>query len=146
MNESCENTNSCLNRREFLVKAGILAGGLALTVSGLSNVFAQEADSITVVIDAKSKLNKVGGSQTFKTKSGKIVIIRTGESEYKAFQAKCPHKGGPVKYDAAKNQLSCGWHDSIFDMEGKTLSGPSKKPLNVFMAESGDKSVKIKLS
>jgi cytochrome b6-f complex iron-sulfur subunit len=106
---------------------------------------AQSEETVTVTISEKSKLNKVGGSDTIKTKSGKILVVRTGETEFKAFLAKCPHKGGPIKYDTTKNQLFCPWHDSIFTMEGSNVSGPAKTPLPTFAVEAGDKAVTVKL-
>ena len=146
MSDICENKSSCSNRREFLVKAGIITGGLFLTISGLSNVSAQESDTFTLAIDAKSKLNTVGGSEVVKTKVGKIVVVKTNDNEYLAFTAKCPHKGGPVRYNSTNKQLSCSWHDSIFDLEGKNVSGPAKKTLKLYPTESADKSVKINLA
>jgi cytochrome b6-f complex iron-sulfur subunit len=146
MEKQChESENPCPGRREFLVKAGMIAGSLVLTISGLSHALANPEEDITVTIDNKSKLNKIGGSETIKSRSGKILVVRTGETEFKAFSAKCPHKGGPIKFDTDKNQLYCPWHDSIFGLDGQNISGPAKIPLSVYPAEAGDKTVVVKV-
>jgi nitrite reductase/ring-hydroxylating ferredoxin subunit len=150
----CEDTEkSCGGRREFLVKASAIAGGLALTLSGLNQVNAQQTmsdemkkkddkdkkkvqDELTVKLDDKSPLNKVGGSDTFKTDSGKVIVVRMSETSFKAFNAKCPHKGGPIKYDEKNKQFTCGWHESLFDTNGKVTHAPANTDLQPFTTQS----------
>jgi Rieske Fe-S protein len=145
--ENCNEKEVCGNRREFLIKTAMIAGGVVLTLSNARNIFAADSEEITIVIDEKSKLNKVGGSETVKSKgSGKILVIRTGETEFKAISAKCTHSGGPVKYNSESKKASCGWHDSVFELDGKVVSGPAKSALAVFVAESKENSVVVKVS
>jgi nitrite reductase/ring-hydroxylating ferredoxin subunit len=135
--ENCDEKKDCNGRREFLVKTSALAGGLLLTLSGASVVKAQDkAEEITLKLDDKSSLSKVGGSQTVESKGGKVIVVRLSETSFKAFSAKCPHSGGPIEFDAKSNQLSCPWHGSKFDTEGKKLSGPSKKDLSVYSTQN----------
>ncbi len=138
----CDKKSDCGGgRREFLVKASALAGGLVLSLSG-ANVLADDKNKkgdgsgeAVLKLDAKSPLNKVGGSDTVKTDAGKVVVVRTGEMEFKAFTAKCPHEGGPIKYDDKTKQLYCSWHDSRFDTTGKVVKGPSKVDLQNFQTQ-----------
>jgi nitrite reductase/ring-hydroxylating ferredoxin subunit len=149
----CQNTDvkDCNGRREFLVKASAIAGGVVLSLSGLSAAQAQKMDKdksmkkdgdgmnedLVLKLDAASPLGKVGGNQTVETKSGKVIIIRTGEMAFSAFRAKCPHKGGPIKYDEKTKQLFCPWHDSHFDATtGSVLKDPAKEPLTAFTTSS----------
>jgi nitrite reductase/ring-hydroxylating ferredoxin subunit len=140
----CELTeNPCNGRREFLVRATAVAGGLALTLSNLNNVSAKNVDDddkkqeeVFVKIDGTSGLSKVGGSETVKTEAGKVIVVRTADSEYKAFKAKCPHKGGPIKFDATKQMFTCDWHESLFDKSGKVTNGPAKTDLTAFASET----------
>jgi Rieske Fe-S protein len=63
------------------------------------------------------------------TKSGNVVVVRTGETTFVAFSAKCPHSGGPVGYDADTKGFSCPWHGSTFGPDGKNTGGPARRPL-----------------
>jgi nitrite reductase/ring-hydroxylating ferredoxin subunit len=140
---TCEVENtSCGGRREFLVRATAVAGGLALTLSNLNTVSAKDDDKdkkpeeVFVKIDGTGGLSKVGGSEIVKTESGKVIVVRTADKEYKAFKAKCPHKGGPLKFDEAKQMFTCGWHESLFDKTGKVTNGPAKENLTTFVSET----------
>jgi Rieske Fe-S protein len=151
----CEETEkNCGGRRDFLVKASAIAGGLALTLSGLNQtVSAQEMisndkkksddkdkkkgqDELVLKLDDKSSLNKVGGSDTFKTDSGKVIVVRMSETSFKAFNAKCPHSGGPIKWNNDKQIFTCGWHESLFDKDGKVTHAPAKTDLQSFGTQS----------
>ncbi len=140
---ACDLTEkSCGGRREFLVRATAVAGGLALTLSNLNNVSAktvegdEKSEEVFVKIDGTSGLSKVGGSETVKTEAGKVIVVRTADTEYKAFKAKCPHKGGPIKFDATKQMFTCDWHESLFDKNGKVTNGPAKTDLTAFASET----------
>ena len=143
------NQAMCTSRREFLVKTTATAGGLVLALSGLQATQAQEtpaslktaapvaaqSDEAVLKLDDKSPLSKVGGFDTIETKAGKVVVVRTSETDFKAFSAVCTHKGGPIKYDEKTQQLFCPWHNSRFDTEGKVVKGPAKEPLSSYMTE-----------
>lgn len=140
---------NCNARREFIVRASAIAGGLLLSLPGLQAVQAkdvektaqknadgQQADEIMLKLDEKNPLYKVGGFGMLKTKSGDVAIIHTAESQFKAFSAICTHKGGPLVYDAAKKQLVCTWHGSRFNMEGKVDTGPAVLDLTPYVVSS----------
>jgi nitrite reductase/ring-hydroxylating ferredoxin subunit len=131
--ESCETKHECNGRREFLVRSTAVVGGLMLALS--SKTSAQtKSEEVFVKIDGNSGISKIGGFTEVKTGVGKVVVVRTSETEYKAFRAKCPHKGGPIKYDETKQTFHCDWHDSFFDQNGVKKSGPSKENLRAFNA------------
>jgi cytochrome b6-f complex iron-sulfur subunit len=150
--KNCNDENKCGGRREFLVKASAIAGGIALSLSGLNASQAQTemkkdgdtmTDDLVLKLDAASPLNKIGGSQVFDTKSGKIVVIRNAEMNFTAFSTKCTHKGGPVNYDEKTKQLVCEWHGSQFNpADGSVVKGPAKLPLPSF---STDEAVVVSL-
>lgn len=143
--ENC-NERKCDGRREFLVKASAIAGGIVLSLSGLSAVQGQKdesktadenADDLVLKLDASSPLNKVGGSQVLETKSGKVIVIRSGEMNFAAFSAKCTHKGGTLAYDEKTKQLVCPLHGSRFDgANGNVAKGPASQPLPSFTTDS----------
>lgn len=140
--EKCDNEKAeCGGRREFLVKASVMAGGLVLSLSGAARAkgkidAADAADAAILKLGADSPLNKVGGFETIETKAGKVIVVRTGDGEFKAFSAVCPHKGGPISYDETSKQLVCSWHGSEFDMNGKVVKGPARANLAAYAAEN----------
>ncbi|MGI8470149.1 MAG: ubiquinol-cytochrome c reductase iron-sulfur subunit [Pyrinomonadaceae bacterium] len=137
--ENCSNEKAeCGGRREFLVKASALAGGLVLSLSGAAraNEKTGAADEVVLKLDASSPLSRVGGFDTIDTKAGKVIVVRIGDGEFKAYSAVCPHKGGPISYDETSKQLVCSWHGSQFDMNGKVVKGPARADLSAYAAEN----------
>ena len=129
-----------MGRREFLVKAGLVAGAVVLTVS--STAFGRSFEDVTVEIGEGSPVAKVGGSQVIDTSAGKIIVIHSAEKTYLAYSAKCTHKGALLEYDPIGNKLNCPKHGSSFDgAEGKVLRGPAEDPLKSFPAKAADKKV-----
>lgn len=131
--------HECGGRREFLVKSSAVAGGFLLSLSGIGTASAMNNDAtdLVVKIDAGGALGKVGGAQNFDTESGPVVVIRTGESTFSAFSAKCTHKGGVLEYDTATKQLACPLHGSRFSgKDGAVVNGPASKPIASFSAET----------
>ncbi len=143
--KNCNDRSACLGRREFLVKAGLVAGGVVLTVSSLGNSALGAAfEDVTVDVGADSPLAKVGGSQIVDSSAGKIIVIRAAEGKYNAFSARCTHKGALVEYDAAAKKLTCPKHGSAFDgSTGAVVNGPADAPLKSYAAKEGDKKVTV---
>lgn len=126
--------NICNNRREFLVKSTATAGSLVLSLAGLNSVKSQEndPDDVTLKLDGKSPLSKVGGAYFFDYKGDKIVVIRTGETNFVAYSAICTHQGGFLNYNEKTQQLLCPLHNSKFGTDGQNISGPASQPLANF--------------
>lgn len=126
----------CDNRREFLVKSTATAGGLVLSLAGITTVKANNAEGdVSVKLDANSPLNKVGGSQIVDSSAGKIIIVNTANG-FKAYSAVCTHKSAIVGYDEKTQMIVCPSHGSKFDAEGKNAGGPARTPLAVYSAEN----------
>lgn len=134
-----------MGRREFLVKAGLVAGGLVLTVSSSRNMArAASFEDILVTVGPDSPLAKVGGSAYADSSAGKIIILRTGESTFAAFSAICTHKRGLLSYDSGKKVLECPKHGSKFDAAtGKVVSGPAESPVAAYTAKGTSGSVTV---
>lgn len=144
--KDCNETVDCSGRREFLVKAAFMTGGLVLTLSGVSSAFGKRYGDLTINIDAASPLNRVGGSVVVDSPAGKIIILRTGDATFLAFAAKCTHRGGIVAYDPAKKHFVCPKHGSEFDAaSGQVANGPAKKPLAEYDASGSSSSVTVKV-
>ena len=118
--------------------------GWCCHLSGAGSASADAFDDFTVTIDAKSPLNKVGGSIVVDSTAGKIVILRTGEAAFVAFSAKCTHKGGIVEFDPASKQFVCPKHGSRFDSTtGAVKEGPAESPIKPFTAKGTSASVTV---
>ena len=141
--KDCDEIVNCSGRREFLVKAAVLAGGMVLTLSGAGTALGSRFEDVVIQIDDKSPLNKVGGSVTVDSAKGKIVIARTGDASFSAVSAKCTHKGGPIKYDSAAKIFACPWHGSKYGTDGSNQGGPSDTPLASYPAKGTAGSVTV---
>jgi Rieske Fe-S protein len=140
MDKNCNETEKqCSGRREFLVSASALAGGLVLSLANVNGALAETktpfADTV-IKLDENSPLNKVGGSQTVDTPAGKVIIARTGETTFSAVSAACTHKGAALNYDDKTKQFACPSHGSRFNSDGSVAKGPAKDPLKSFKPQS----------
>jgi len=144
--KDCNDTGTCIRRREFLVKAGFAAGSVVLTVSALSSGgIAAVLGDVTVTIGPDSPLNKVGGFQIVQSPAGKLIVIHSETDKFEVFSAKCTHRGATVEYDAAAKQIHCPRHGSRFDPEtGNVVKGPAKNPLPSFPTDVSGQTVTIK--
>jgi Rieske Fe-S protein len=136
-----------MGRREFLVKAGIITGGLVLTVSSLrSAAGAMTFEDVTIAVGADSPLARAGGYEIVNSSAGKLIVIRDGADKFTAFSAKCTHRGAIVEYDPVAKQIHCPRHGSRFDAEtGAVVKGPADEPLKSYPAATGDSSVTVKV-
>jgi Rieske Fe-S protein len=81
-----------------------------------------------------------GKVQDLKPNSGKIVkfgtkpalLVRVGETEWKAFTAVCTHLNCTVQYLDSSRQIWCACHNGMYDLSGRVVSGPPPKPLEEF--------------
>lgn len=132
------NNKTCKNRREFLVKSTATASGLVLSLNGLTSINSQtkDDDDVTLKLDEKSPLSRIGGAYFFDYKGDKIVVIRKTETEFAAYSAICTHQGGFLKFNENNQQLICPLHNSKFGSDGQRISGPAKQPLSSFPTNS----------
>ena len=141
----CTDKAACIGRREFLVKAGLFAGGAVLTVSAVPGTALGRAfDDVTVAIDPDSPLAKIGGSKVIDTPAGKVIVIQAEKGKFVAFSAKCTHKGSILDYNPDSKQLECPKHGSRFDgVTGELKKGPAETGLKTFPAKGGDSGVVV---
>ena len=91
---------------------------------------------------SEASVNEVpaGKVQDLKLNSGKIVkfgnrpalLVRVGESEWRAFSAVCTHLNCTVQYQDSSRQIWCACHNGLYDLNGKVVSGPPPAPLEEF--------------
>lgn len=121
------------------VLTGLLAGWTALsgipvlsvllryltpTASGAAAVESIEVKDFGEIVRDSAKVVRFGKQPA--------IIIHTPTGQYKAFMARCTHLGCVVKYEGGEEipRLHCNCHGSVFDLNGKNLSGPAPRPLD----------------
>lgn len=91
----------------------------------------------------EAAVNEVGAGKVgdLKPNSAKIVkfgtkpviLIRTTETEWKAFSAVCTHLNCTVQFKPEGSQIWCACHNGVYDLTGKVVSGPPPRPLDEFI-------------
>ena len=79
---------------------------------------------------------------------GAIFLCRGNNNEVIALQSICPHNGGGISFDAAKNCFYCPAHGALFDLAGRRLDAHSISPrdmdaLEVEIRDGGEVWVKF---
>ncbi|MFG2075041.1 Rieske [2Fe-2S] domain-containing protein [Nonomuraea maritima] len=118
-------------RREVLGTAGVAACGLALTACGAEE--ATSTPNLKGKVIARTVDVPVGGG-TLNTDL-QVVVTQPSQGVYKAFSARCTHKG--CKVSAPKdNVIRCACHGSEFAADsGKATKGPATAPLAGFQVK-----------
>ncbi len=91
---------------------------------------------------AESSVNEApaGKASEFKLNSAKIVkfgsrpvlLIRAGETEWRAYSAICTHLNCTVQYQGESRRIWCACHNGYYDLNGQVISGPPPRPLDEY--------------
>jgi cytochrome b6-f complex iron-sulfur subunit len=90
----------------------------------------------------EASVNEVAAGKVtdLKPNTGKIVkfgsrpalLVRSGETEWRAFSAICSHLNCTVQFKDDTHQIWCACHNGIYDLNGKVVSGPPPAPLEEY--------------
>lgn len=126
-----------LPRRRF-VKALLGSGFVATIVAFLYPVFeylippkAADLGSDAVVAGRVGDL-KPNSGKIFRFGSRPGILILTAEGEYRAMSAVCTHLACTVQYRPDTHHVWCACHDGMYDLNGRNISGPPPRPLELF--------------
>jgi len=61
-----------------------------------------------------------------------VLLIRTSETEWRAFSAICTHLNCTVQYQQAERQIWCACHNGLYDLNGRVVSGPPPRALEEY--------------
>ena len=98
---------------------------------------------------------KAGSIDTFEPDSGKIIkfgtkpviLIRTREGTFKAFDATCTHLDCTVQYKKENGIIWCACHNGQYDLTGRNIAGPPPRPLEEYrVVTQGDEVVISKIA
>ncbi|MCF6159572.1 MAG: Rieske (2Fe-2S) protein [wastewater metagenome] len=63
---------------------------------------------------------------------GSVWVIRQEDDSFHVFSTNCPHLGCGIDWGQEENKFLCPCHGGVFDVDGKTLAGPSPRGLFAF--------------
>jgi cytochrome b6-f complex iron-sulfur subunit len=91
---------------------------------------------------SEAAVNEVvaGKVQDLKPNSGKIVrfgdnpvlLVRTSQTEWRAFSAVCTHLSCIVQYEPERTRIWCACHNGVYNLQGQVVSGPPPRPLPAY--------------
>ncbi len=55
-----------------------------------------------------------------------------GPDDVRAFNAVCTHLECTVRYRPGTNDIFCGCHEGVYDLNGRNISGPPPRPLEAY--------------
>src|SRR5215470_4333080 len=124
-------------RRSFV--EWILGGGLFASLSSFvypAIRFLKPPEVPEAVVNETS----AGKVADLKPNSGKIVkfgakpvlLMRLGESEWRAYSAVCTHLNCTVQFDEAKRAIWCACHNGLYDVSGQVVGGPPPRALEPY--------------
>ena len=84
------------------------------------------------VVAAKLTELKPNSGKIFRFGNRPGLLIHTASGEYRAMSATCTHLSCTVQYREDLRQVWCACHNGNYDLNGRNISGPPPRPLEVF--------------
>jgi Rieske Fe-S protein len=84
-----------------------------------------------VPMEVTFRRNRVDGWKVTSEK-GTAWVVKDAANHITALGPQCTHLGCAVRWDDSKSEFLCPCHNSVFDAQGKVLSGPAPRPLDRF--------------
>jgi len=106
-----------------------------------SNLWSLEGNKVHVKLSQMPDPLSEGGAIYLKGKGlGKpVLIVRTEEDQYLAFENSCTHGHRKLDPVAGESKLRCcSFGHSTFDYDGNRLSGSAKDPIKRYVVEESD--------
>src|SRR5512142_99345 len=75
---------------------------------------------------------KPNSAKIFRFGSKPGLLVRTVDGQYKAMAGTCTHLSCTVQYRDDLKQVWCACHNGMYDLNGRNLSGPPPRPLDVY--------------
>jgi len=84
------------------------------------------------IVAAKLTELKPNSAKIFRFGSRPGLLIMNNDGTYRALSATCTHLGCTVQYRNELRQIWCACHNGIYDLNGRNVSGPPPRPLELF--------------
>ncbi len=118
----------------LLLGSGILASIAAFVYPAIRYIIpppVSESTSRSVVAAKVGELKNNSG-KIFKFGSKPALLVRLVDGTYRAFSAVCTHLQCTVQYREDIHEIWCACHNGIYDLEGRNVSGPPPRPLEMY--------------
>jgi nitrite reductase/ring-hydroxylating ferredoxin subunit len=109
-----------------------------------------ETDRVHVALARAGALLNVGGAvkctlDDRQGSAGKVIIVRPGKTDYRAFADACTHNGKELNYLHGEGLLACCGRSSRFELTGKVIHGPAEDALRRYRTweENGELVIEI---
>ncbi len=153
-----------LSRRAFFKRTGTLMVCMCVGGLGMSGCAGQRTSStppapagsyrlqdgrVHVTLSQVGALLGVGGAVklTLEGEDGserKIILVRPGQADYRAFADACTHNGKELIYLHEERLLACCGRSSRFDLAGEVNHGPAENILLSYRVDQEDGELVIK--
>lgn len=84
------------------------------------------------IVAAKLTELKPNSGKIFRFGSRPGLLIMNRDGTYRALSATCTHLACTVQYRSDLREIWCACHNGIYDLNGRNVSGPPPRPLEVF--------------
>lgn len=84
------------------------------------------------VIAGKIAELKPNSAKIFRFGSRPGLLIKNSDGSYLALSATCTHLGCIVQYRGDLQEIWCACHNGLYDLNGRNVSGPPPRPLDVY--------------
>jgi len=84
------------------------------------------------VIASKTGEMKPNSGKIFRFGSRPGLLILESDGTYRALSATCTHLACTVQYRSDLREIWCACHNGIYDLNGRNVSGPPPRPLDMF--------------
>jgi cytochrome b6-f complex iron-sulfur subunit len=118
----------------LLLGGGVVASIAAFVYPALRYIIPppiSESTSSSVVAAKVSELKNNSGI-IFKFGSEPALLVRLADGTFRAFSAVCTHLHCTVQYRPDLHEIWCACHNGLYDLEGRNISGPPPRPLQVY--------------
>jgi len=150
-----------VSRRNFLKTASlsivVIISGL-LGIPFLSSIYDPELKKVPTSYSKVGSLDSIQSGQPVnipfvtsskdaylnETEMHNIWIVKNSNDEVKAFSPICPHLGCSYNWNSSSDHFECPCHRSIFNIDGKVLSGPSPRNLDTLPVQINDDVIFVK--
>lgn len=139
--------SSQITRRGFFkVISGIISGFIVLTMGFpmAESLIGKVAKSITRPFSKVAPVNTIPDGQPVSLSfvmtdedafiknnvEHKVWTVKKSDSDITVFSPICPHLGCRYQWHPDRNLFICPCHHSVFNKDGKVVSGPAPRPLD----------------
>ena len=160
MPEPNESPSTTSRRRFFKILIGLFASinaaalGIPFIRTLLSSPYRPKGSDWTRLADLASLTENEPAEIRFETTTDEAYlhktvlnsawIVRHPDSSVTAFSPVCTHLGCHYTWNPGTSHFECPCHASVFGIDGKVISGPAPRPLDLLSARVEDDVVFIK--